>query len=99
VDEPSSARREADAQSVGPSSRTSPPVIGTGSPSPRHRVRLPRFVAAEPVGLGDVVKRVTASVGVKPCSSCEERAARLNQWVSFEGSSRRGGPPSRGAPR
>jgi hypothetical protein len=53
-----------------------------GSPA-RRRVRLPRFVATEPVGLGDVVKRVTTAVGIKPCGACQERAARLNQWVQF----------------
>jgi hypothetical protein len=51
---------------------------------PRHRVRLPRFIAAEPVGLGDVVKKVTTGVGVKPCSACQQRADRLNQWLQFE---------------
>jgi hypothetical protein len=49
----------------------------------RHRVRLPRFIAAEPVGLGDVAKKVTIGVGVKPCSACQERAARLNRWLQF----------------
>jgi hypothetical protein len=49
----------------------------------RHRVRLPRFVAAEQVGLGDVVKKVTTAVGVKPCSPCQGRAERLNRWVQF----------------
>jgi hypothetical protein len=58
------------------------------SPDPRrnqarHRARLPRLLAAEPVGLGDVVKRVTGAVGVRPCSACEQRAARLNRWLEF----------------
>jgi hypothetical protein len=50
----------------------------------RHRVRLPRFLVHEPVGLGTTIKRVTDAVGVRPCSSCEERAERLNRWASFE---------------
>jgi hypothetical protein len=50
----------------------------------RHRVRLPRFVVDKPVGLGDVVKKVTTGVGVKPCSTCQERAARLNRWMQFK---------------
>ena len=47
----------------------------------RHRVRLPRFVSSTPIGLGDVVKRVTTAVGVKPCGPCEQRAARMNEWL------------------
>jgi hypothetical protein len=50
----------------------------------RHRVRLPRFLVHEPVGLGSTIQRVTDTLGVTPCSSCEERAAHLNRWVSFE---------------
>jgi hypothetical protein len=51
---------------------------------PHHRVRLPRFIVQEPVGLGDVVKRGTAALGVRPCGGCQQRAARLNRWVGFE---------------
>lgn len=55
-------------------------------PARRPRtVRLPGFVADEPVGLGDVVKRATASVGIKPCGTCAERAARLNAAVVVTG--------------
>jgi len=50
-----------------------------------YHVRLPRFVADEDVGLGDVVKRVTYAVGVKPCGGCERRAAALNRWLVFTG--------------
>jgi len=49
-----------------------------------RRVRLPRFVVAEPTGLGDVVKRVTTWAGVPPCGGCERRARRLNDWVRLE---------------
>jgi hypothetical protein len=59
--------------------------------SSRHHVRLPRFIAAEPVGLGDVIKRVTTTAGVRPCDECERRAARLNRWVTFERGDTRGG--------
>lgn len=48
-------------------------------------VRLPGFIAEEDVGLGDVVKRVTYAVGIKPCMGCEQRAARLNRLVVFSG--------------
>jgi hypothetical protein len=50
----------------------------------RHRVRLPRFIVHEPVGAGQVVKRVTSTVGVKPCTGCERRAARLDRWLRVE---------------
>lgn len=50
---------------------------------PRHAVRLPRFITDESVGLGQVVKRVTGSLGFRACRSCEERAARLDQWLRF----------------
>jgi hypothetical protein len=47
------------------------------------RVRLPGFSADKEVGLGDVIKRATSSLGVHPCGGCERRAARLNQLVAF----------------
>jgi len=52
--------------------------------SARHRVRLPYFITTQSVGLGDVVTRITTTVGFKPCSTCERRAASLNQWLRFE---------------
>jgi len=48
-----------------------------------HRVRLPGFLIEEDVGLGDVVKRVTYAMGIKPCAGCESRAAALNRWMHF----------------
>jgi hypothetical protein len=48
-----------------------------------YRVRLPGFVSDEEVGLGDVIKRVTYAIGIKPCGGCERRAAALNRWVVF----------------
>ncbi len=53
-----------------------------------HRVRLPRFVTDEDVGLGDVIKRVTHTVGIKTCGACERRAAALNRWLRFGGGAR-----------
>jgi hypothetical protein len=50
-----------------------------------HRVRLPGFVADEDIGLGDVIKRVTYAMGIKPCGGCERRAAALNNWMVFGG--------------
>jgi len=48
-----------------------------------YRVRLPGFIADQDIGLGDVIKRATSTVGIKPCGSCEERAAALNRWLTF----------------
>jgi len=53
-------------------------------PAPR-RVRLPGFISEEEVGLGEVVKRATAALGIKPCGGCQRRAAALNRWVVFTG--------------
>ena len=50
----------------------------------KHHMRLPRFIVHEPVGAGQVVKRVTTAVGVKPCAPCERRAARLDHWLRIE---------------
>jgi hypothetical protein len=53
------------------------------APAPAHRVRLPGFVIDNEIGLGDVVKRVTYAMGIKPCGGCEKRAAALNRWMHF----------------
>lgn len=50
---------------------------------PAHQVRLPGFIVDEPIGLGDVIKRATYAVGIKPCGGCERRAAALNRWMVF----------------
>ncbi|MGH8557764.1 MAG: hypothetical protein ACRESZ_09940 [Methylococcales bacterium] len=48
-----------------------------------HRVRLPGFITDEEIGLGDVIKRATSYIGIKPCGGCERRAAALNRRVVF----------------
>jgi hypothetical protein len=50
-----------------------------------HEVRLPGFVSDEAVGLGDVLRRATSRVGVRPCGECARRAQRLNEWLVFSG--------------
>ena len=40
-----------------------------------HRIRLPGFIKEEEIGLGDVIKRVTYAMAIKPCTGCEKRAA------------------------
>jgi hypothetical protein len=65
-------------------------VQNTGEAETRPpRVRLPGFITDEDIGLGDVIKRATSVVGIKPCGGCERRAAALNRWLGFSG--RRGG--------
>jgi hypothetical protein len=56
---------------------------GGEMPHEPHRVRLPGFLVEEEVGLGDVFKRATYAVGIKPCGGCERRAAAMNRWVVF----------------
>jgi hypothetical protein len=48
-----------------------------------YRVRLPGFVKEGEVGLGDVIKRATYSVGIRPCGGCGRRATALNRRVVF----------------
>jgi hypothetical protein len=49
-----------------------------------HRVHLPGFIKSEDeVGLGDIIRHVTYSIGIKPCGGCEQRAAALNRWMVF----------------
>ena len=48
-----------------------------------YRVRLPGFVKDEELGLGDVIKRATYSVGFRPCGACGQRAAALNRRLVF----------------
>lgn len=50
---------------------------------PSHRIRLPGFLLDDEIGLGDVVKRVTYSMGIESCGGCEKRGAALNRWMRF----------------
>ena len=50
---------------------------------PVHRVRLPGFLIEDEIGLGDVIKKTTYAMGIRPCSGCEKRAAALNRWMTF----------------
>jgi len=61
--------------------------MNDSEPQP-YRARLPGFVGDEEIGLGDVVKRVTSSFGIRPCGGCERRAAALNRWFVFSGGAR-----------
>jgi hypothetical protein len=48
------------------------------------RVSVP-FRLDEEVGLGEVIKRMTATVGVTPCAPCEARAAAMDRMIVFSG--------------
>jgi hypothetical protein len=48
-------------------------------------VRLPGFITKEDVGLGDVIKRVTSTFGIRACDRCQRRAEALNRWLVFTG--------------
>jgi len=50
---------------------------------PRYQIRLPGFITDAEVGLGDVIKRATYAIGIKPCGGCERRATALNRWGGF----------------
>lgn len=47
----------------------------------RSPLRLPVLSGGEERGLGDVVKRATTALHVRPCGGCERRAQALNRWV------------------
>jgi hypothetical protein len=47
-------------------------------------VPIPRL--KRDIGLGDVVKKATAAVGLRPCGGCSKRAAALNRAVTFRAS-------------
>ncbi|MFC5666533.1 hypothetical protein ACFP3U_26640 [Kitasatospora misakiensis] len=68
------------------SGRAAPEDPPSSAPTPaRPRVRLPGFVSDEEIGLGDVIKHATTSLGVRPCGGCARRAETLNRWVGFGG--------------
>ena len=46
-------------------------------------MRLPGFLIEEEVGLGDLIKKATYAMGIKPCGGCEKRATALNRWMTF----------------
>jgi peroxiredoxin len=53
-------------------------------------LRLPRFLVKHDIGLGDLIKRFTSALGIKPCVGCERRAAVLNRWLVLSGVGGRG---------
>jgi hypothetical protein len=35
------------------------------------------------IGAGDIVAKITAGLGIKPCSPCQKRRERLNQALKL----------------
>ena len=48
-----------------------------------YHMRLPGFISDDEMGLGEVIKRITTAVGIKPCDGCTRRVAALNAWFVF----------------
>jgi hypothetical protein len=60
------------------------PTLPVSPPAHPKQLRIPvPFIQGKPIGLGDVIKRATTAVGIKPCGGCRRRAAALNQRVVF----------------
>lgn len=53
-----------------------------------NRINLPVFTREE-IGLGDVIKKITTSVGFTPCGGCQRRAEALNRWIVFSPSTKK----------
>lgn len=49
------------------------------------QMRLPGFLVDSETGLGEVIKRATAAIGVRPCGGCARRAQALDHQVVFVG--------------
>jgi hypothetical protein len=49
------------------------------------KIHLPGFILDGELGLGDVVKKATSSMGIKACGSCYQRASIFNRWMLFVG--------------
>jgi hypothetical protein len=50
-------------------------------PTPLRPLSVPVPGLKRSIGLGDVVKKVTAAVGIRTCGGCARRAAALNRVV------------------
>jgi len=61
------------------------PAGGQDSATGPRQIRLPGFVSDKDIGLGDVIKRATSAVGVRPCGGCRKRAEALNRRITFTG--------------
>jgi hypothetical protein len=63
---------------------TNKPIEQKSSPESESRFRLKfPYLLKKEIGLGDVVKKTTSAVGIKPCGACQKRAELLNEWMNF----------------
>ncbi len=67
------------------SQKIQPSSQSKDSTRPIPSLRLPGFIAGEEIGLGDVIKRATSYIGIRPCGGCERRANVLNRWMAITG--------------
>lgn len=85
-----SASKEAPAHA-----HAAPVAVGAAAPGHEaaHEVRLPLpGIPQEGIGVGDLIKRMTDVLHIKPCRGCERRRQVLNRWVikGPRGTSRKG---------
>jgi hypothetical protein len=50
------------------------------------RIKVPGLKKS--LGAGDVVRKVTESLGIEHCSECERRQRRMNRFLAFEAASK-----------
>jgi len=39
--------------------------------------------STESKGLGDTIKKITKTFGIKPCKGCEERSKKFNEMIQY----------------
>ena len=64
--------------------RATPIAVGAAAPRHQamHEVRLPvPGIPQEGIGVGDLIRRMTDVLHIKPCRGCERRRQVLNRWV------------------
>lgn len=54
----------------------------------RFVIRLPGLIKDDVVGVGDIIKRVTSTMGIQPCGGCKRRAQALNRVLAVSGCKR-----------
>lgn len=60
------------------------PLRGSSHGAGPMVVRVPGLGARQ-MGLGDVIKKATSTLGIEPCGGCSRRADALNRRVQFVG--------------
>ena len=58
--------------------KTAPPRAAPAAAGARAPTAPGHPIAGRP---GDLIKKITAKVGIKPCKGCERRAEALNRWA------------------